>query len=98
MLMLTPTALEAVRTITDADGMPDGAGLRITTTDGAETLQLAVAESPAEQDQIVNPDGPRVFLDEQVVGFLDDKILDTGLDPQGQGTFVLAMQDPNAAP
>ncbi|MBF6245041.1 hypothetical protein A5780_19350 [Nocardia sp. 852002-20019_SCH5090214] len=97
MLMLTPTAIEAVRTITSADGMPDDAGLRISSNDGAETLQLAVAAGPSEQDQVLNAEGPRVFLDEQVVDFLDDKILDTGLGPDGQGTFVLAQQDPNTA-
>ncbi|NKY85662.1 hypothetical protein [Nocardia veterana] len=96
MLMLTPTAIEAVRSITSADGMPSDAGLRISSTDGAETLQLAVAAGPAEQDQVLNPEGPRVFLDAQVVDFLDDKVLDTGLDPNGQGTFILAQQEPQA--
>ncbi|WP_227979239.1 hypothetical protein [Nocardia spumae] len=96
MLMLTPNAIEAVRTITSADGMPTEAGLRITSTDGAETLQVAVAAGPAEQDQVLNPEGPRVFVDEQVAAFLDDKILDTGLDPNGQGTFILAEQTPGA--
>ncbi|MEV5838010.1 hypothetical protein [Nocardia sp. NPDC052112] len=92
MLMLTPTAIEAVRSITSTDGMPQDAGLRIFTADGAETLQLAVAAAPAEQDQVLTAEGSRVFLDQEAAAYLDDKILDTGLDPNGQGTFVVAPQ------
>lgn len=93
MLMITPAAIEAVRSITSAEGTPEDAGLRISTTDDAETLQLAVAAGPAEQDQVLDAEGSRIFLDQQAAEFLDDKILDTGLAPNGQGTFVLAQQD-----
>lgn len=92
MLMLTPTAIEVVRDITSAEGTPDTAGLRISTTDGAETLELAVAPEPFDQDQVLSAEGSRVFLDQQAAEFLDDKILDAGVDPNGQGTFVLAQQ------
>ncbi|WP_062990842.1 hypothetical protein [Nocardia anaemiae] len=97
MLMLTPTAIEAVRTITSTADAPMDAGLRISATDGAETLQMAVTAGPDEQDQVVTAQGARVFLDEQAAAFLDDKILDTGQDPHGQGGFVLAQQDQNTA-
>ncbi|MBF6330730.1 hypothetical protein [Nocardia transvalensis] len=93
MLMLTPTAIEAVRTLTSAEGTPEGAGLRIFAADNAEALQLAVAPAPAEEDQVLNAEGSRVFLDERAAAFLDDKILDTGLDADGQGAFILAQQD-----
>ncbi|WP_454197334.1 hypothetical protein [Nocardia sp. Marseille-Q1738] len=93
MLMITPAAIEAVRSITSVEGAPEDAGLRISTADDAETLQLAVAAEPAEQDQVLDAEGSRIFLDQQAAAFLDDKILDTGLTPNGQGTFVLAQQD-----
>ncbi|MEV2222832.1 hypothetical protein AB0E01_23500 [Nocardia vinacea] len=93
MLLLTPTAIEAVRTITSAEGTPTDAGLRISTTDGFETLQMAVTAGPDEQDQVLTAEGARVFLDEQAAAFLNDKILDTGVDPNGEGGFVLAKQD-----
>ncbi|MEV6325794.1 hypothetical protein AB0M45_32205 [Nocardia sp. NPDC051787] len=93
MLMITPAAIEAVRSITSAEGTPADAGLRISTVDDAETLQLAVAAGPAEQDQVLDAEGSRIYLDQQAAAFLDDKILDTGLDSNGQGTFVLAQQD-----
>ncbi|QIS06141.1 hypothetical protein F5X71_30945 [Nocardia brasiliensis] len=92
MLMLTPTAIEVVRTITSADGTPQEAGLRISTTDGAETLQLEVAAAPSAQDQVLDADGSRIFLDQQAAAFLDDKVLDTGTDANGEGGFVIAMQ------
>ncbi|RDI65103.1 hypothetical protein [Nocardia pseudobrasiliensis] len=96
MLMLTPTALEAVRTLTSAEGTPQEAGLRIY-ADEEQSLQLAVAAAPAEQDQVLDAEGSRIFLDQQAAAFLDDKILDTGLDADGQGAFVLAQQEQDAA-
>ncbi|MFI6866622.1 hypothetical protein [Nocardia sp. NPDC050406] len=96
MLMVTPTAIEAVRTITSAEGTPSDAGLRISSNDGAATLSLAIVEGPADQDQVLAVEGTRIFLDEQVAGFLEDKVLDTGLDPNGQGTFILGQQDGDA--
>ena len=92
MLMLTPTAIDVVRTITTSEGTPEDAGLRIFTDDGAETLQLALAAEPAENDQVMSAEGSRIFLDQQAAAFLDDKILDAGVDSDGQSSFVLAQQ------
>ncbi|MEV6554810.1 hypothetical protein AB0M22_03745 [Nocardia sp. NPDC051756] len=92
MLMLTPTAIEVVRNITSAEGAPDEAGLRISTADGAETLQLEVAAIPGEQDQVLTAEGSRIFLDQEAAAFLDDKVLDTGTDANGAGGFVIALQ------
>ncbi|WP_225729082.1 MULTISPECIES: iron-sulfur cluster biosynthesis family protein [unclassified Nocardia] len=93
MLMLTPNAVEAVRTITSAQDAPENAGLRISTTDGAETLQLAIVGEPRDDDEVLTAEGSRIYLDQQAAAFLDDKILDTGLDPDGQGAFILAQQE-----
>ncbi|MBF6170656.1 hypothetical protein [Nocardia blacklockiae] len=92
MLMLTPTAIDVVRTITSAEGTPQDAGLRIFTDDGAETLQLALAAEPAADDQVMTAEGSRIFLDQQAAAFLDDKILDAGVDGNGQSSFVLGTQ------
>ena len=43
--------------------------------------------------RVLTAEGSRIFLDEQAAAFLDDKILDTELHQNGQGTFVLAQQD-----
>jgi len=95
MLMLTPTALEAVRTITSTDGSPEGAGLRIFTAAGAETLQLSVAAAPADDDQVLTAEGSRIFLDQRAVTQLSDKILDTQTDADGNGAFVVLPQGAN---
>ncbi len=96
MLMITPTAVEAVRAITAAQGSPEGSGLRIFTAAGAETLQLSVAAAPAEQDQVLTAEGSRIFLDQDAATLLDDKILDTETDPNGDGSFVLLPQKPGS--
>ncbi|MGY0499454.1 hypothetical protein ACWZHB_13310 [Nocardia sp. FBN12] len=92
MLMLTPTAIEVVRSITSGGGIPDEAGLRIFSGEGAETLQIAVAAGPADDDKVLAAEGSRVFLDQQAAAFLDDKVLDAGIDTNGQSTFVVATQ------
>ncbi|MBU3066008.1 hypothetical protein KO481_31395 [Nocardia sp. NEAU-G5] len=97
MLMLTPTAIEAVRTITSAPGSPEGSGLRIFTAAGADTLQISVAAAPAEQDQVLASEGSRIFLDPDIAALLDDKILDTETDSSGNDTFVVLPQQEGAS-
>ncbi|GAB2531910.1 hypothetical protein [Nocardia heshunensis] len=92
MLMLTPTAAAAVRDITTGAGAPPQAGLRITTTNDAESFHLAVAAAPSEDDEVFNAEGARVFLDQKSAAYFDDKILDTGLNPKGDPTFVVGPQ------
>ncbi|MBO0853058.1 MAG: hypothetical protein J2P18_04750 [Nocardia sp.] len=92
MLMLSPTAVAAVRLITSSEGSPQGAGLRIFTAPEAQTLQLEVAEEPADQDQVLTAEGTRVFLDHDAATLLDDKILDAQTDPNGNEAFVVLPQ------
>ncbi|MFB8003480.1 hypothetical protein [Nocardia sp. NPDC056000] len=92
MLTLTPTAIEVVRAMTSAEGMPEAAGLRIFTADDSSALQLAIAAEPAEQDQVLMAEGSRVYLDRQAAAYLDDKILDTGQDPNGEDGFLISPQ------
>lgn len=97
MLMLTPTAVEAVRTITSGEGAPQDAGLRISTPDNAQSFHLEVAAAPADQDEVLNAEDTRIFLDQESAAFLADKVLDTGLDSNGNATFVAGPQvDGNA--
>ncbi|MGV9837253.1 hypothetical protein ACWDUL_24105 [Nocardia niigatensis] len=92
MLMLTPTAVEAVRDITSGDGAPQDAGLRISTPDDAESFQLAVADGPSQDDEVLSAEGARIFMDPKSAAFFDDKILDAGLDTNGNATFVVGPQ------
>ena len=85
MLALTPTAAEAVETIVSRPGLPDSAGLRISTPpagqDGAEpgaTLQMGVVEAPLPDDEVI--DGASLYLEQGTAQFLDDKVLDADVE------------------
>ncbi|HKG03830.1 MAG TPA: HesB/YadR/YfhF-family protein [Conexibacter sp.] len=93
MLTLTDTAAEAIRGIVAAPELPDGAGLRIATQPDAEqaSLEVSVAESPAETDQVVSEAGARVFVEAEAVPLLDDKLLDAEIEGTRVG-FMLSEQ------
>ena len=81
MLAVTQEAASAIDGILAAPGVPDEAGVRITTEmAGAEEgspqaeLRLAVVEAPEASDQVVE-DAP-VFLEPEAAALLDDKVLD----------------------
>jgi iron-sulfur cluster assembly protein len=95
VLTLTDTAAEAIRGIVAAPELPDGAGLRIATQPDAEqaSLEVSVAESPAETDQVVSEAGARVFVEADAVPLLDDKLLDAEIEGTRVG-FMLTEQPP----
>src|SRR5205807_5614852 len=82
MLALTDNATDAIEQILTAPGVPDGAGIRITPAPSSDTatpaseLQLAVVAQPDESDEVVEDQGARVFIEDTVAGYLDDKQLD----------------------
>ncbi|GAA4005372.1 iron-sulfur cluster biosynthesis family protein [Allokutzneria multivorans] len=95
MLVFTPTAIEVVRTITSAEGVPDGSGLRIAaTTDGGQpgALEMSITPGPEEDDQVLAGEGTHVFLDPLAAVYLDDKILDAEVTDDGQVAFALGEQ------
>jgi len=93
VLTLTDTAAEAIRGIVAAPEIPEGAGLRIATQPDAEaaTLEVTVAERPAETDQVVSEAGARVFVEAEAVPLLDDKLLDAQIEGTRVG-FTLSDQ------
>lgn len=94
MLTITDTAAEAIRGIVAAPELPEGAGLRIATSPGAEqagALEVSVAETPAETDQVVAESGARVFVEADAVPLLDDKLLDAQIEGTRVG-FTLSEQ------
>ncbi|HLI36449.1 MAG TPA: Fe-S cluster assembly protein HesB [Streptosporangiaceae bacterium] len=96
MLVLTPAAVQVVKTVTAAPQAPEGAGLRISSSTAepqdAGALQVTAAEGPAEHDQVLENDGARVFLEPQAAAYLDDKVLDAQVNEQGAASFTLAQQ------
>ena len=100
MLALTNTAAEVVEAIVQQPDSPEGAVLRISTTesetdDGEEArdLHLAVAE-PQETD--VRVDGIAISVEPEALEFLDDKVLDAEVEDDGV-RFRLYLQPEEVA-
>ena len=94
MLALTDDAAEVVRQIVSAsDEVSDNGGLRMVAQQvGVDTgLELSIAALPAEDDEVIEEQGARVFLDPQAASLLDDKILDANVE-QNRIAFTIADQ------
>ena len=96
MLMLTPTAVEALDAIVESAPLSEAAGVRISrqlSSDGQPALALSLVEEPDAGDQVVETEGEHVpvYVEEDAVPALDDKILDAQLG-QGQVAFFVASQ------
>jgi iron-sulfur cluster assembly protein len=96
MLTLTPIASEAIRQLTAQTDVPDVSGVRISsgaqTPEGTE-LELALVEEPEPTDEKVDDDGATVYLEPDVAGFLEDKVLDAQVD-DGRVMFLVRDDEP----
>lgn len=91
MLVLTDSAVSAIRSLTSQPEMPVATGLRIMAQgDGGPSLQLTLAEGPIAGDEVVEEDGARVFLEPAAAAALDGKALDARVDDQGQVAFSVS--------
>ncbi len=94
MLVLTENATSAIRALVDSPELPEGAGLRITTTsaDGDQDLILSAAPTPEAGDQVVETRGARVFLESGAAAALESEVLDAEVDQHGSVKFLVAHQ------
>jgi iron-sulfur cluster assembly protein len=98
MLVITPAAIKVVKAITATEDLPDGSGLRIATAhdqSSAVVLEVDIVTGPADQDQIVDEHGVRVFLDPTAATYLDNKVLNAEVNDTGEAQFTLFTQDNN---
>jgi iron-sulfur cluster assembly protein len=96
MLMLTPTAVDALDSIVESAPLSDAAGVRISrqvSPDGQPGLALSLVEEPDAGDQVVETEGEHVpvYVDEAAALELDDKVLDAQVEGDRVG-FVVASQ------
>ena len=93
MLALTDSAVEAVKNIVSSADDSETGGLRMVAEQaGMQTnLQLSVVTLPAEDDEVIEEQGARVFLEPEAASLLDDKVLDASVE-QGQVAFIIADQ------
>ena len=94
MLALTDRAVQAVKAIVSAsDVTADTGGLRMVAEPAGPqaNLQLSLAALPAEDDEVIEEQGARLFLDPEASQLLDGKVLDANVE-QDQVAFTLADQ------
>lgn len=91
MLTLTDNAATEIRNLIALPEVPDDGGVRIA-SDDAGALTLALAGSPTDGDAVIEDHGARVFLEPSAGQLLDDKLLDAGLDAEGNVQFSIGVQ------
>jgi iron-sulfur cluster assembly protein len=89
MLTLTTNAADTIRALVDGSEIPDAGGLRIAKDPAAGALALSLAAVPAEDDQVVEAAGARLFLEPEAAVILEDKTLDATSDAEGRVQFGL---------
>jgi Fe-S cluster assembly iron-binding protein IscA len=80
LLALTDSAVEAVKGIVSSSEVPETGGLR-----------MVVVPLPAEDDEVIDEQGARVFLEPEAATLLDDKVLDADVE-QDRVAFTIADQ------
>ena len=94
MLALTENAVQAVKgVVSSSQEIPESGGLRVVADhSGAQVnFGLSVASLPAEDDEVIEEQGARLFLDPEASSLLADKVLDANVT-QSRVEFTLAEQ------
>lgn len=94
MLTITSDAADAIRTVVDAAELPDLGGMRISTgslsSNGrGPTLELQIVDSPDPEDEVLDDEGAKVFLDPLAAAHLENKTLDADYEAGGEIRFSL---------
>jgi iron-sulfur cluster assembly protein len=93
LLALTNSAVQAVKHIVSSEEVPETGGLRLVAepTETQVNFQLSVVPLPAEDDDVIEEQGARVFLEPKAASLLDDKVLDV-TEEHNQVAFTIADQ------
>jgi iron-sulfur cluster assembly protein len=94
LLALTDSAVQAVKEIvSSSEEVAETGGLRmVAEREGTQAnFQLSVVPLPAEDDEVIEEQGARVFLEQEAASLLDDKILDASVEQNGLA-FAIADQ------
>ncbi|HEX5583104.1 hypothetical protein [Gaiella sp.] len=95
-LTLTENAVEAVKEIVaSAPEVQESSGMRIVASeaaDGRASFELSIAAIPSEDDEVIEEQGARVFLESSASDLLDDKSLDARVGDDRQIAFVIGEQ------
>jgi iron-sulfur cluster assembly protein len=94
LLALTDSAVQAVTEIVSSSEEPSETGGVRMVAERAGTqvnFQLSVVPVPAEDDEVIEEQGARIFLEPDAASLLDDKVLDAKLE-QNKVAFTIADQ------
>ena len=92
LLALTDKAVEAVKSIvSSSEGEASGLRMVAERTGTQANFELSVVPLPAEDDEVIEERGARVFLEPEAASLLDDKVLDASVE-QNQVAFTIADQ------
>jgi iron-sulfur cluster assembly protein len=94
LLALTDSAVQAVKEIvSSSDEASETGGLRLVAERAGTqaNFQLRVVPLPAEDDEVIEEQGARIFLEPEAASLLDDKLLDASVQ-QDQVAFTIAEQ------
>ena len=94
LLALTDSAVEAVKSIVSSSAeASETSGLRMVAERAGTqaNFHLDVVTLPAEDDEVIDEQGARVFLEPEAASLLDDKVLDASVE-QSQVAFTIADQ------
>jgi iron-sulfur cluster assembly protein len=94
LLALTDSAVEAVTEIVSSSEEPsETGGLRMVAERAGTQVnfKLSVVPVPAEDDEVIEEQGARIFLEPDAASLLDDKVLDANLE-QNKVAFTIADQ------
>ncbi|WP_431922142.1 Fe-S cluster assembly protein HesB [Nonomuraea jabiensis] len=95
MLTLTADAVAAIRDLTSHPETPPDTGLRIASSsdDGpATSLELSISGGPHPDDQVLESEGVRVYLEPAAASFLNDKTLDAEIIEEDGPIFRIFRQ------
>jgi len=90
VLALTENVTEIVKQLTDE--VPEISALRIATEDDGQSLSVSPADHAETDDQVIEQDGATVYVDGPASELLADKVLDGGVDEDGNIQFALGQQ------
>lgn len=93
MLALTDSAAQAVRQIVSSSEASETGGVRVTADRVGDELsfRLSVVEMPGVDDEVIEEQGARVFLEPEAALALGDKILDARVE-DNRVAFMVADQ------
>lgn len=94
MLQVTSAAATQIAQARESQGIPDTFGVRVfgePQPNGGISLGLVFAEVPAEDDQVTEQEGTRIFVAPEVVEPLAAAALDVEETPEG-AKLVLTQQ------